>query len=137
MNFMDIAEVRERTGLSASALHHYEQIGLISPIGRVGLRRQYDHDIIDKLAVIALCQSVGFSLHEISELMVRRHDSAWKVMVKTKLDQTAEQLRRLEQTRDGLQHALDCPSQDIMRCEHFRFRLDAVYPETSPTSGGK
>ncbi len=128
---MDIADVRSRTGLSAAALHHYEEVGLITPIGRTGLRRQYDADIIEALAVIALCQNVGFSLQEIGELMVRRHDSAWKTLVKAKLDQTTDRLRMLEKTRDGLQHALDCSSRDIMRCEHFRFRLDAVYPEPS------
>jgi DNA-binding transcriptional MerR regulator len=131
VKIMDIADVRSRTGLSAAALHHYEEVGLITPVGRTGLRRQYGPEIVEALAVIALCQSVGFSLQEIGELMVRRHDLAWKSLVKAKLDQTTDRLRMLEQTRDGLQHALDCSSRDIMRCEHFRFRLGAVYPEPS------
>jgi hypothetical protein len=32
----------------------------------------------------------------------------------------------LERARNGLRHALDCPSVDIMRCEHFRASLDQV-----------
>ncbi len=125
---MDISEVKDRTGLSAAALHHYEQLGLITPVGRVGLRRQYDDEVIEVLAVIALCQRSGFSLDEVRELMVRRKDSAWKALARAKLDDIEEQVRSLEQARDGLRHALECPSRDIMRCEHFRSTLEAVYP---------
>jgi DNA-binding transcriptional MerR regulator len=125
---MDIAEVRARTGLSAAALHHYEKLGLIAPTGRVGLRRQYGDDVVEALAVIALCQRSGFSLDEIGDLMAHRHDSAWRSLAQSKLTDIDEQILRLEQARNGLRHALTCPSLDIMRCEHFRSSLDAVYP---------
>jgi DNA-binding transcriptional MerR regulator len=125
---MDIAEVRERTGLSAAALHHYEELGLIAPTGRVGLRRQYDGEVIEVLSVIALCQRSGFSLDEVRELMNRRKDSEWKALARAKLDDIEERVRSLEQARDGLRHALECTSRDIMLCEHFRSRLEAVYP---------
>ena len=126
---MDIGVVRSRTGLSAATLHHYEQVGLIVSSGRVGLRRQYGEDVIDVLAVVALCQRSGFTLDEIRALMVRRKDSAWKTSARAKLVEIAESIRMLESARDGLRHALECPSRDIMRCVHFRATLDAVYPE--------
>lgn len=125
---MDIALVRERTGLSAAALHHYEQLGLITPTGRVGLRRQYGDDIVEVLSVVALCQRSGFSLDEVRELMARRHNASWKMLARAKLAEVEEMMASLNRVRDGLQHALDCPSPDIMRCEHFRRRLDEVYP---------
>jgi DNA-binding transcriptional MerR regulator len=125
---MDISEVRERTGLSAAALHHYENLGLVVSTGRVGLRRQYGDDVIEVLSVIALCQRSGFTLDEIRALMVRRKGSEWKTLAKRKLDAIEEQINSLEQARTGLRHALDCPSRDIMRCEHFRSTLDGVYP---------
>ncbi len=125
---MDIGDVREATGLSTATLHHYEQLGLITPTGRVGLRRQYDGNVLEALAVIALCQHSGFSLQEIRELMVRRKDSAWKSLAREKLQELDDRMRSLERARDGLRHALDCPSRDIMRCEHFRARLKAIYP---------
>jgi DNA-binding transcriptional MerR regulator len=125
---MDIGEVRDRTGLSAAALHHYEQMGLIVSTGRAGLRRQYNDDVIESLAVIALCQRSGFTLEEIGELSKRRKDSEWKIRAKVKLDEIERRIHSLEEARDGLRHALDCPSPDIMRCEHFRSRLEAIYP---------
>jgi DNA-binding transcriptional MerR regulator len=125
---MDIGEVRECTGLSAAALRHYEQQGLIVSTGRAGLRRQYDDDVIERLAVISLCQRSGFTLAEIGEILRRTKGSEWKVRAKAKLDDIQQRIHSLEEARDGLRHALECPSPDIMRCEHFRSRLDAIYP---------
>jgi DNA-binding transcriptional MerR regulator len=124
---MDIGQVRERTGLTTATLHHYEELGLVSPTGRVGLRRQYGDDVIEVLAVIVLCQQSGFSLAEIGELVRRRERAQWKALARLKLAEIETRLSALEQARDGLRHAIDCPSPDIMRCEHFRARLDKVF----------
>jgi DNA-binding transcriptional MerR regulator len=125
---MDIAEVRHRTGLSAATLHHYEQMGLIRSTGREGLRRQYDDEVIEMLAVVALCQRSGFTLAEIRQLMAQRRNAAWKSLARAKLAEIDERIASLDRARTGLQHALECPNRDIMRCEHFRDTLDAVYP---------
>jgi DNA-binding transcriptional MerR regulator len=125
---MDIGVVRENTGLSAATLHHYEQLGLIASTGRVGLRRQYNDDIVETLAVIALCQRSGFTLEEIGELMVRRHNAAWKTIARAKLESLDRRIASLQEARDGIQHAINCASPDIMRCEHFRHRIEAIYP---------
>jgi DNA-binding transcriptional MerR regulator len=132
---MDITEVRKRTGLSAATLHHYEQVGLVTTIGRIGLHRQYRDDVVDLLAVIAVCQRSGFSLHEIRDLIERRAGAEWKTLARSKIDQIEERITHLEQARNGLVHALACTSPDIMRCQHFRATLNSVYPppSTAPT----
>jgi DNA-binding transcriptional MerR regulator len=124
---MDIGKVRAATGMTASTLHHYEQIGLIESIGRVGLRRQYDGDIVDRLAVIALCQRSGFNLAEIRGLMLRTDPTAWRDLVATKMEELDLQIARLRTARTGLEHALSCPNDDIMRCEHFQGSLRQVF----------
>jgi DNA-binding transcriptional MerR regulator len=126
---MDISLVKERTGLTSATLHHYESVGLLEPIGRAGIRRQYGEDVLEILAVIALCQQSGFTLEEIRGLMAKRRNSEWKAMANSKLLEIEERIRSLEQARNGLRHALECPSRDIMRCEHFRSTLASVYPE--------
>jgi DNA-binding transcriptional MerR regulator len=132
---MDIADVRDRTGLSAAALHHYEKLGLIVPTERIGLRRQYDDEVIEVLSVIALCQRSGFTLEEIRALIIRRNGSDWKGLARQKLDSIEQRISSLEQARNGLRHALDCPSRDIMRCEHFRSSLDVIYPRPQQRDG--
>jgi DNA-binding transcriptional MerR regulator len=131
---VDIADVKSRTGLTAATLHHYESIGLISPTGRVGLRRQYADDVIETLAVIVLCQRSGFTLDEVTQLLARQRNAEWKSMARNKLAEIEARIQALEHARDGLQHALDCKSRDILRCEHFQARLGSVFSTHLATS---
>src|SRR5690349_12236047 len=66
MRDLDIGEVAARVGVPASTLRYYEEKGLIRSVGRRGLRRLYDPAVLEKLAMIALGQSAGFSLDEIA-----------------------------------------------------------------------
>lgn len=127
-DLIDIGEVRARTGLPASTLHYYERHGLIRSVERTGLRRQYEADTIERLAVIVLCQRGGFSLQEIAGLLATGGEPAWKDLVQAKLTQLRSQIRSLRSIERGLTHALACPSDNVLRCEHFRAELDAVIP---------
>ena len=49
---MDIAEVARRSGLPASTLRYYEERGLISSVGRQGLRRLFHPTVLERLALI-------------------------------------------------------------------------------------
>ena len=60
MRRLDIADVARRSGLPASTLRYYEEKGLIVPIGRPGLRRQYDESVLERLALIALGREALF-----------------------------------------------------------------------------
>ena len=126
---MDVGEVRERTGLSAATLRHYVDLGLIASSGRAGLRRQYGDDVVERLAVIVLCQQSGFTLAEIGELLASRDAGhrAWRASAKSKLDELDERIAALSLARDGISHSLDCRSVDIMRCVHFRAHLESVF----------
>jgi DNA-binding transcriptional MerR regulator len=123
---VDIGEVTRRTGLSNATLHYYERLGLVSPIGRNGLRRQYDDSVVELLAVVILCQRSGFTLVEIAELVTGAESAAWRPLVTSKIAELDSRIAELERARTGLRHALECPSVDIMRCEHFRETLDQV-----------
>ena len=61
MTELDIADVVQRAGVPASTLRFYEEKGLIAASGRRGLRRQYDPAVLDRLALIALGRTAGFS----------------------------------------------------------------------------
>ena len=68
MRDLDIGEVAQRAGIPASTLRFYEEKGLVASVGRRGLRRQYDPDVLERLALIALGRSAGFSLGEIARM---------------------------------------------------------------------
>ena len=127
-HLLDISEVRSRTGLPASALHYYERHGLIRSVERAGLRRLYEAETIDRLAVIALCQRAGLRLEEIAELLAGGGGPAPKDLLQAKRVDVVAQIAALQTIERGLTHALGCPSSKVLRCEHFRADLEAVLP---------
>lgn len=64
-----IGEVSERAGIAASAIRYYEKEGLIPKADRQGNARVYGPDILDRLALIELAKSAGFTVTEIRELV--------------------------------------------------------------------
>ena len=123
---MDIAEVARRSGIPASTLRFYEEKGLIASVGRRGLRRLFPPGVLERLALIALGRSAGFSLDEIARMFAP--DGRPRID-RRKLSEKAEELdgtiRRLSAMRDGLRHAAACPAPSHMECPTFR-RLLAV-----------
>ena len=118
---MDIAEVSKRSGVPASALRFYEAKGLIASTGRHGLRRLFGADVLERLALIALGRSAGFTLEEIAGMFAAdgrpRIDREQLVAKADELDQT---IGRLAAMRDGLRHAAACPAPSHLECPTFR-----------------
>ncbi|MBN8940043.1 MAG: helix-turn-helix domain-containing protein [Rhizobiales bacterium] len=121
MRDLDIGEVAQRSGLPASALRFYEEKGLIVSIGRRGLRRLFDPDVLERLALIALGRAAGFSLDEIALMFAP--DGRPRIdrqALSAKADELDEMIRRLSTMRDGLRHAAACPAPSHMECPTFR-----------------
>lgn len=118
---MDIAEVAKRSGVPASTLRFYEKKGLISQVGRRGLRRVFEPKVLERLALIALGRSAGFSLDEIARMFAPdgrpQIDRRLLARKAKELDTT---IRKLSAMRDGLKHAAACPAPSHMECPTFR-----------------
>jgi len=124
---MDIGEVARRAGVPVSTLRFYEQKGLIASTGRRGLRRLFDPDVLDRLALIAVARTAGFSLDEIGRMFgpggQPRID---RRMLADKAEELDRTIRRLSAMRDGLRHAAACPAPTHMECPTFRRFLSAA-----------
>lgn len=118
---MDIAEVARRSGVPASTLRFYEEKGLLSSVGRQGLRRLFAPGVLERLALISLGRSAGFSLKEIARMFAPdgrpRIDRQMLAGKAQELDRT---IRKLTAMRDGLRHAAVCPAPSHMECPTFR-----------------
>ncbi|MDA0183305.1 helix-turn-helix domain-containing protein [Solirubrobacter phytolaccae] len=127
---MDIGEVSRTTGVAPSALRYYEQRGLIEPVGRTGLRRQYDDAVVERLRLIALWRRSGFSLDEITGMFgADGEPRIERAALTAKADELDERIRELTALRDGLRHAADCPAPSHLECPTFRRALaDATFP---------
>ena len=66
---MEISQVAKKSGVSASTLRFYEEKGLITSIGRQGIRRVFSPNVLERLELIALGRAAGFSLEEIAGIL--------------------------------------------------------------------
>jgi len=124
---MDINEVARASGVPASTLRYYEERGLITSVGRRGLRRTFDPRVVERLALIALGRAAGFSLEEIAGIFA----PGGRVKIDRKLlagkaDELDSTIRKLGAMRDGLRHAAACPAPSHMECPTFRRLMSAA-----------
>jgi DNA-binding transcriptional MerR regulator len=118
---MSIGAVVRRSGVPASTLRYYEERGLIGSVGRRGIARVFDETVFDRLALITVGRSAGFTLDEIALMFAPdgrpRLDRS---MLAGKADDLDATITRLTAMRDGLRHAAACPAASHMECPTFR-----------------
>jgi len=121
MKELDIREIADLSGISPSALRYYEKRGLIQPVGRNGLRRQYHENVLNKLQLITLGQAAGFSLDDIAAMFGAKGtiaiDREQLHQQSLKIDNT---IRRLQLLSRGLKHAARCTQPEHSECEEFQ-----------------
>ncbi|MCW2093943.1 MULTISPECIES: helix-turn-helix domain-containing protein [Lelliottia] len=121
MKELDIREIADLSGISPSALRYYEKRGLIQPVGRNGLRRQYHENVLNKLQLITLGQAAGFSLDDIAAMFGAKGtiaiDREQLHQQSLKIDNT---IRRLQLLSRGLKHAARCTQPEHTECEEFQ-----------------
>ncbi len=121
MKVLDIAEVAERSGVPPSTLRYYEEIGLISSIGRHGLRRQFGAETLVQLSLVTLAKSAGFSLDEISGMFDRDGVPALSQPdLFARADTLQAQAEKLAALADLLRHVARCKAPSHMECPTFR-----------------
>jgi DNA-binding transcriptional MerR regulator len=102
-------------------LRYYEEKGLIAPVARAGLRRQYDRAVLDQLSLISLAQMAGFTLAEIAamlgtkgEMQIERHALEQRAH---DISNQIEELKRLQQI---ILHVAKCPEENHFNCKKFQ-----------------
>jgi DNA-binding transcriptional MerR regulator len=100
-----VGELAKRTGMTVRTLHHYDEIGLLSPSRRTAAgHRLYGEDDVAKLQQVASLRSLGFPLEEIRELLSHKRLSPLQI-VRMHADRMREQARtqqRLVERLDAL-----------------------------------
>jgi DNA-binding transcriptional MerR regulator len=98
MRLWKVGELAKQTGLTVRALHHYDEIGLLSPSRRSASGyRLYDGDDVARLLQILSLRQVGFSLEEIRDSLAKPECSLPRVLELhiTRLREGIELQRRL------------------------------------------
>ncbi|MGI4992032.1 MerR family DNA-binding protein [Halobacteriovorax sp. GFR7] len=118
---MDISELSKVTSLASSKIRYYEKIGLIKSVGRNGLKRVFSKGIIHNLSFIALAQSCGLSLEEISSML--KANGKFKVsrsLFTKKIQDIDEQINKLKKMKKSLEHLNNCKEKDHFECANFQ-----------------
>lgn len=85
---LQVGDLARMAGKTVRAIHHYEELGLIEPVGRSkGHYRLFEREALVRIRWIHKLQALGLSLGEIRALVRSRHGSA-------SAQQSADQLRR-------------------------------------------
>jgi DNA-binding transcriptional MerR regulator len=135
---VDITEVAQRSRLRTSTLRFYEEKGSTASIGRRGLHRVFDPGVLERLALIALGRSAGFSLDEIALMFAPDgRPRIERKMLAAKADELDRTIRKLTEMRDGLRHAAACRAPSHMECPTFRRILRAAASGASRSQAKK
>ena len=100
-----VGQLAKQTGTTVRTLHHYDEIGLLSPSRRTAAgHRLYGDDDVARLQQIASLRGLGFPLESIRELLDDRRMSPLEI-VRMHADRVREQVRtqqRLVERLDAL-----------------------------------
>ncbi len=119
---MSIGQVAERTGLAASTLRYYEQLGLMAPLERRGGQRRYDLAAIRRVNYIQVAQRAGFSLLEIKTLIYGFPEetapgSRWQQLASTKLPEIEALIEQAQQMKHAIELGIRCGCKSLEECE--------------------
>jgi DNA-binding transcriptional MerR regulator len=127
MTTWKIGELARRTGLTVRTLHHYDQIGLLSPSARSrsGHRLYQERDVARLQQIVSLRQ-LGLPLEEIRECLGRRRFSALRVVelhltrLRAQLAQQRSLCERLESIAARLR------TKEDVSVEHLLATIEAI-----------
>ena len=121
---MKIGEAAQVARVGVETIRFYERRGLIEqPEKPYGGFRTYPSETIDRIRFIRKAQEIGFSLHDISELLTLRVDpvadcAATRGLARAKLEQVNRKIVSLQTMKAALEVLIqNCPGQGaISKC---------------------
>jgi MerR family transcriptional regulator, redox-sensitive transcriptional activator SoxR len=137
-SLVPIDKIAKRSGFSASALRYYERCGLIIQGVKIGGRRHYPSSIVQRLAVVRVCQSIGFTLSEISQLLdcAPSREGTWREMAMARRTQVEQQIKELEHVLELIDATIDCACLKLSDCPQMgpNSHLSRLLPLPAPYS---
>ena len=119
---LTIGEVARRSGVAASALRYYEQLGLISSERAGSGHRRFPRPVLRRIAFIVYAQHVGLTLEEIgAELGKLPENHAptrrdWARLSQGWSDRIDDRIAELERLKLGLTECIGCGCLSLDRC---------------------
>lgn len=132
--FMKVGELAERTGLTVRTLHHYDEIGLLSPCRRTASgHRLYGAAEVRRLQQIASLKHLGLSLDEIRACLDRPEFSLERTLELhiERIDEEIDRKRKLRgvivDLRDRLRSAEEVSVDQLTHTIEVTMRYEKYY----------
>ncbi|GAC1392049.1 MAG: Cu(I)-responsive transcriptional regulator [Ktedonobacteraceae bacterium] len=141
METLSIGQVARRAGVGVETVRFYEREGLLEePPRRASGYRQYSEQVVKRIHFIKRAQQLGFSLKEITELLLLRVDGPTacedvKQRTAAKIAEVERKLVELQRMRQALLHvaalctgqgpASACPMLDALDQQKLQDLVDA------------
>lgn len=122
---LTVGAVSKRSGLAVSALHYYEDLGLIHSSRTVGNQRRYARDVLRRLGVIKAAQTVGIPLKDIEKALSSLPKSRtpnvkdWEQLANNWKDDLNDRIERLTLLRERLTGCIGCGCLSVDACPLF------------------
>ena len=119
---LSVGYVAKRTGVNVSALHFYEEKGLISSLRNQGNQRRYKRDVLRRISIIKAAQKLGISLNEIKAAFEQLPNQRtpdkqdWQNLSKQWQQQLDQRIAALTRLRDSLDGCIGCGCLSIHSC---------------------
>lgn len=119
---LTVGKVAKRCGVKVSALHFYEEKGLIKSWRNQGNQRRYKTDVLRRVSVIKAAQKMGISLQEIKKALAtlpnnRTPDTRdWEKLASSWRDDLTARITYLENLRDYLGGCIGCGCLSLNHC---------------------
>ncbi len=118
---LTIGQLAKQTGVAATALRYYDELGLVRPVTRTGGQRRYADTARHDVGVVLLLRDLGFTLGEIARLLTEppRRRATWESLARSKVEELDRLIDDAKTARTALVHALECPQGDLAACPTF------------------
>jgi MerR family transcriptional regulator, redox-sensitive transcriptional activator SoxR len=121
---LSIGEVAQRGGTSVSAIRFYEREGLLPEAERVGGRRRFTEETVQRLGIIDVAKQAGFSLEEVGVLLASIDEGApaheqLQALAARKLPEVDALISRAQAMREWLVSASECGCDSLESCALF------------------
>ncbi|WP_030675678.1 redox-sensitive transcriptional activator SoxR [Streptomyces rimosus] len=119
---LPIGELAGRSGLAASALRYYEELGLIHSERTSGGQRRFTRATLRRVAFIRAAQVVGLSLEETSAALAKLpqdrapNAAQWNSVARTWTRRIDQQIAELEELRRKLTGCIGCGCLSLRKC---------------------
>ncbi len=131
---MTIGELAGRFGLATHVLRHWETIGLLAPARRANGRRRYGEADLTRVALVLRGKEAGFSLEHMREVLAAPDPSTRRALLERHHAELERRIAEAQASKEMIEHALDCPSEDFLDCPYFKQMVAARIPGSAAES---